>query len=376
MKIAYLVTRLDEFGGVQIHIRDLTTWLKAQGHEPLVYSGWPGIISDHIKAMGTPYYEIKDMGRPIRPLKDIKSILQLRRYLKKHQPDILSCHSSKAGIIGRIAAIGLPTKAIFTAHGWAFTEGVSMKQRFVYKWIEKCAAPFCAKIITVSEYDRNLALKHKICRPEKIIAIHNGMPARPAPQRDTIEALEEKAPRRAPVKFIMVARFCPQKDHETLLHALKTIENENWHLTLAGNGDSLPMQQLAVELDLTDRIDFLGERSDVPELLETHDVFLLITHWEGFPRSIIEAMRAGLPTIATEVAGNGESVADAQTGYLVPHKDIAAVAMSIAELTGSPEKRLDMGLQARKRYEEEFTFLKMAQRNLALYETLTATNKD
>jgi glycosyltransferase involved in cell wall biosynthesis len=371
MKIAYLVTRLDEFGGVQIHIRDLTTWLKAQGHEPLVYSGWPGIISDHIKAMGTPYYEIKDMGRPIRPLKDIKSILQLRRYLKKHQPDILSCHSSKAGIIGRIAAIGLPTKAIFTAHGWAFTEGVSKKQRFVYKWLEKCAAPFCAKIITVSEYDRDLALKHKVCHPDKVVAIHNGMPARPAPVRTAPED-----PEKDPVKFIMVARFCPQKDHETLLYALETIKDGNWHLTLAGNGDSLPMQQLAVELELTDRIDFLGERSDVPELLETHDVFLLITHWEGFPRSIIEAMRAGLPTIASEVAGNGESVADAQTGYLVPHKDVQAVALAIFELTASAEKRLEMGKEARKRYEEEFTFLRMAQRNLALYASLYTPPQD
>ena len=364
MKIAYLITRLDEFGGVQIHIRDLTTWLKNQGHETLVYSGWPGIISDHIKAMGTPYYEIKNMGRPIQPVKDFKSILELRKYLKKHKPDILSCHSSKAGIVGRLAALGLPTQVIFTAHGWAFTEGVSKKRRTVYKWIEKLAAPFCKKIITVSEYDRELALNHKICKPEKIVAIHNGMPERPAPQRSNDN---EKA---APVKMIMVARFCEQKDHETLLRALAKIKEHNWQVSLCGNGDSLPMQQLAVELDLTDRVDFLGERDDVPELLESHDVFLLITHWEGFPRSIVEAMRAQLPTIATEVAGNGESVNHGETGLLVPHKDADAVAQAITELVVDPDKRLAMGQNARKSYEENFTFMRMAQKNLKLYETI------
>jgi len=364
MKIAYLVTRLDEFGGVQIHIRDLTTWLKNQGHEPLVYSGWPGIISDHIKAMGTPYYEIKNMGRPIKPIKDIKSVLELRRYLKKHKPDILSCHSSKAGIIGRLAAIGLPTQVIFTAHGWAFTEGVSKSQRILYKWIEKCAAPFCSKIITVSEYDRNLALKNKICAQDKIIAIHNGMPARPAPERGHIND------NTTPVKLIMVARFCPQKDHTTLLRALKSIEDQNWHLSLAGNGDSLPVQELATTLGLDERIDFLGERDDVPELLESHDIFLLITHWEGFPRSIIEAMRAKLPSIATDVAGNSESITESVTGILTPHEDVAATAAAISTLVHDSAKRLTMGENARQHYEDKFTFLHMAQRNLALYKEI------
>ncbi len=364
MKIAFLVTRLDEFGGVQIHIRDLSTWLNNQGHEALVYSGWPGIISDHIKAMGTPYYEIKDMGRPIRPIKDLKSILQLRRYLKKHKPDILSCHSSKAGIVGRAAAIGLPTKVIFTAHGWAFTEGVSNGARILYKLIEKCAAPFCQKIITVSEYDRQLALKYKIAPADKIIAIHNGMPQRPCPNRVPKES------RAQPVKLIMVARFAAQKDHATLLHALTQIKDKNWHLSLCGNGDSLPIQELAVELDLTEKIDFLGERDDVPELLEKHDVFLLITHWEGFPRSIIEAMRAGMPSIATDVAGNGESIAHDKTGYLVKHKDTEDVAEAISRLIEDEQLRLNMGKAARARYDEEFTFLHMAQQNLNLYTEL------
>ncbi|MCS5596378.1 MAG: glycosyltransferase family 4 protein [Alphaproteobacteria bacterium] len=364
MKIAFLVTRLDEFGGVQIHIRDLSTWLNNQGHEALVYSGWPGIISDHIKAMGTDYFEVHDMGRPIHPVKDIKSIIQLRRYLKKHKPDILSCHSSKAGIVGRMAAIGLPTKVIFTAHGWAFTEGVSNGARIAYKWIEKCAAPFCSKIITVSEYDRQLALSHKIAKPEKIIAIHNGMPERPAPVRTPKDNAAQ------PVKLIMVARFAAQKDHDTLLRALKLIKDKNWHVSLCGNGDSLPTQQLAVELGLTDKIDFLGERDDVPELLEKHDVFLLITHWEGFPRSIIEAMRAGLPSIATDVAGNGESITHGKTGYLVKHKDAEDVAHAITKIVEDETLRLDMGKAARATYEEQFTFLHMAKQNLALYEAL------
>jgi len=242
MKIAYLITRMDEFGGAQVHVRDLCLWMKGQSHEPLLLSGWPGKVSDFLEQNGVTYTEIEDLQRQIHPVKDLKAFLQIRRVLKEQKPDILTCHSSKAGILGRLAAWSLGIPVVFTAHGWAFTDGVPKTQRMIYKIIEKFCALFGNHIITVSNFDRELALKNHIAPEDKITAIWNGMPYVPLVSRahDTS----------APLKILMVARVGPQKDHARLLRALKACREQNWTLGFVGGGDDLELRHLAYELGL------------------------------------------------------------------------------------------------------------------------------
>lgn len=360
MKIAYIVTRLDEFGGVQIHIRDMALWLRNKGHEVHVLSGWPGLISDYLQHEGIPYTEIPDMVRPIKPAQDIKALQQLKTALAEIKPDIISCHSSKAGMHGRLAAKALKIPVLFTAHGWAFTEGVPLREQTMYRWMEKFAGMFSDHIITVSEHDREIGLKAKIVPPEKMTAIHNGMPDIPPPLR----------PLQAPndvVKILMVARFCPQKDHETLIRALANCTQKNWSLQLAGSGDSLAIHRLVNELNLNDKVQILGERSDVDYLLERADLFCLISHWEGFPRSILEAMRAQMPVITSAVGGSAESVVQGETGYVVPRKAVGDLTERLDVLLADPSLRVRMGMAGRQHFEEKFRFQIMAERNLALY---------
>ena len=369
MKVVYIITRMDEYGGAQVHIRDLSLWLKSRGHKPLVFSGWPGKVSDYIEHMEMIYKEVPDLVRPINPVQDYKAFIQIRNHLKRVKPDIVSCHSSKAGLIGRLAAASLRIPVVFTAHGWAFTENVPQPHRTIYKIIEKVAGWFSAHIITVSEFDRDLALKSRVISKKKMTAIHNGMPDMPytPPVNQDLERN---------VRLIMVARFGPQKDHATLIKALAQLKDLNWTLDLVGGGDNSDVGDLVDAHELTDKVHFLGEQEDVASCLSHTDVYCLISHWEGFPRSILEAMRAGLPVVATDVAGVKESVIENETGFCPPHEDVDALAKSLRTLITQPHLIQKMGLAGRKRFEENFTFDKMANKTLDIYEQVLSNKKD
>lgn len=364
MKIAYIITLADHYGGAQIHVRDMSSWVKSNGHIPIVLAGTYGKIARDIQRNGIPFYHINGLNRPIHPLNDIRAFINLRRTLKEHRPDIVSCHSSKAGIIGRLAAWSLGLPVIFTAHGWSFSNGISWRKKFVFRALERLCARFCDHIITVCHFDRSLALEQKIIDSRRISTIHNGMPYLPP--------LQGK-PQNATPQIVMVARFSRQKDHKTLLQALALIKDKAWHLNLIGAGDDMPYRVMSRDFGIADKITFHGERADVPQFIQTQDIFLLISHWEGFSRSIIEAMRASLPVIASNTAGTPESVSQGQTGYIVPEKCPRILAAAISALLAAPHRQERMGYFGRKRFEKHFTFDMMAIKTMAIYQNVLET---
>ncbi|MCL1818294.1 MAG: glycosyltransferase, partial [Spirochaetaceae bacterium] len=188
---------------------------------------------------------------------------------------------------------------------------------------------------------------------------------------DSLRITHPPAAPEKPVRLVMVARFQKQKDHPTLLAALAEIKDAPWRLELIGDGPEMEkIQNRAEELGLAGRIEFSGQRRDIPERLKEADVFVLASQWEGFPRSILEAMRAGLPVIAADVGGCRESVMEGGTGHLVPKEDAGALREKLEELIYGEEKRQSMGKAGRARYEEEFTFEAMYAKTRAVYETV------
>lgn len=361
MKITYIVTRADHYGGAQIHIRDLSKWMHNHGHDVTVIGGWMGVLSDEVIANGVKFRQAPSLNRTIHPIKDIKAFFQIRKILKETQPDIVSCHSSKAGLVGRIAAWTLGIKSIFTAHGWAFTDGIQPIKKQIFRFIEWFSAFFGNHIITVSRYDKVLALQYGVAKSKQMTVVHNGKPMRPYERRDNTN----KTP-----QLCMVARFSDQKDHTTLLNALGGLKDKDWHLNLIGDGDNTDYQALAIALDIQDKVTFHGQRHDVPDFLDTQDVYMLISHWEGFPRSIVEAMRSGLPVITTRTAGSPEAVDQFRSGYVVPERNPKSLERAINMLISDPLRRETMGENGRKRYERYFTFDKMAYKTLNVYETV------
>lgn len=360
---------MDEYGGAQVHVRDLCLWLKGQGHEPYVLTGQMGRVSDLLETQGVECIEIPDLQRAIHPTKDMRAYQQICGVLKKTKPDLLACHSSKAGLLGRLAAKSSAIPVVFTAHGWAFTVGVSPLSRLIYWVLEKFASYFSDQIITVSQYDRNLAIRTHIAGPRKITAIHNGMP------ETTPQIREIKS--NVPLNLLMVARIGPQKDHQRLLRVLWGCLDMGWTLNLAGGGDDLELRQMVEKMGFADRVNFLGEREDISDLMAKADVYLLISNWEGLPLTILEAMRSGLPVIASNVGGVSEAVVHGQTGYLVPSGQDAPLLEALNALIPDRLCLLEMGKRGRERFEEKFTFIQMARRTLAVYESvLKFSHKD
>ena len=168
---------------------------------------------------------------------------------------------------------------------------------------------------------------------------------------------------------MMVARFGAQKDHPTLLRALSGLMEHPWELDLIGDGPLMAqMESLAASLGIAGRVRFLGQRMDVDQILASAQVSLLVTNWEGLPLSILEAMRAGLPVVASSVAGIGEAVSDGETGYLVPRGDVELLRDRVERLLTDPMLRLRLGRGGRARYEQHFTLDHFVGRTLAVYQ--------
>jgi glycosyltransferase involved in cell wall biosynthesis len=365
MRIAYVITRADEIGGAQVHVRDLASAMHQAGHEVAVVAGNAGELSAQLMRRGVPFHCVPALVRELRPWRDLKAFLELKGLLARLRPELVSTHSSKAGWLGRLAARALGIPALFTAHGWAFTVGVSERARRFYALAERLAAPLADRIVTVSEYDRSLAVEQRIALPDKIVRIYNGvhdcLPCSPALLNG------------AGVRLVMTGRFTAQKDHARLLHALAGLRYLDWTLDLIGNG---PLQAeaiaLAGSLGLRDRVHFLGARNDVCAVLRGADVYVLVSNWEGLPRSILEAMSVSLPVVASDVGGVSEVVREAETGFVVPRQDDRCLAERLRLLIAEGDLRRNLGTCGRRRYDQEFRFEVMFERTFALYQEMLA----
>lgn len=368
MKIVQIITRSDNVGGAQMHVLDLTIMLQKCGHDVTILVGGDGPFIQLLNRYGIKYKLLHHLIRSIHPIRDWAATMEIYSLLKQLKPDIVATHSSKAGWLGRIAGkmLGIPT--LFTAHGWSFAEGVPRRQRQIYLWAEKLAARLAARIITVSNHDLELAMRCKVASAERLVAIHNGIP-------DMENSLSD--PQGNPPRLVMVARFEEQKDHPTLFQALAHLRDSSWQMDLIGDGPLRPQAEAMVrELQLEHKIRFLGECKEVPRLLTHAQAFVLISNWEGFPISILEAMRAGLPVIASDVGGVCESVVDGVNGFLIPRGDAILLSVRIKQLIDDPELRAQLGSAGRSLFEEKFTAEQMNDKILSLYESVIQNNHE
>lgn len=367
MRLIYAITRGDVIGGAQLHVRDLAIESRRAGHEVLVVCGNSGDLTEQLTAEGVEFRLCPGLLRAIHPIKDIAATRHMIQIIREYRPELVSAHSSKAGVVCRLAAWRAGVPAVFTAHGFAFTVGVPQPSRAIYTVIERIMERFADRIICVSEFDRQIGIAAGMSA-DRLVTIHNGMIDIPLELRAHPEAGE-------PVRIVMTARFDRQKDHDTLFRAVATIPGI--HVDLIGSGPGMDESRaLARQLGLEDRIHFLGQRNDVAQILARSHVFVLSSHWEGFPRSTLEAMRAGLPVVVSDVGGSAEAITEGVTGFTVRPRDREELASRMRDLARDPQRRKAMGEAGRARYEREFDFRIMMERTLALQQdVINRTNR-
>lgn len=359
LRIAFVITRSDSVGGASIHVRDFSRTLLAAGHDVKVFIGGEGPVTEALAAAGVPYVSLSHFVREVSLSHDCRALIELRKALQAFNPDLVSTHTSKAGFIGRVVSRSLRIPVFYTPHCWSFANG--FRGASLYLWAERLARFFGVRIIAVSEAERKEGLSLRAGGKDQLVTVHNGMP--------DISVDLRSNPKISPPRIVMIGRCEQQKDHYTLFHALAHLSDLPWTLDCIGDGPLRAQLEVAAQtLGIANRIRFLGYCPNVARQLADAQIFALVTNWESFPRSILEAMRAGLPVIATDVGGTSESVSHGETGYVVSRKDVPTLATYLRALVSRPELRKKLGDAGRARYESYFTFAHMVENTLKVWE--------
>ena len=358
MKIVQVITRMDDLGGAQVHVRDLSNQLKVKSNDVSIITGVGGCVHELI---GVPYYQCRFLKRELHPFHDIRAIFEVRRKLKEIKPDLVATHSSKAGLVGRVAAWTLRIPTVFTAHGWAFTEGVSTKKRNLFMAIEKALGRITNQVITVSNYDRNLAISCHVIPSSKIQTVHNGI----LPLKKV--ALLEKSHKQH-VNILMVARFDIPKKQLRLIQVCEKLMHLPWILYFVGEGSKLnEIKKYVKKNNLESRIHFFGSMESIEEPLSHAHIFALLSDYEGLPLSILEAMQSGLPIVASDVGGVKEAVTNSENGYLIKNEDEELLLFRLSQLILNSTLRKEMGKRSKVLFQEKFTFERMLLHTTEVY---------
>jgi len=379
IKVLQIITKL-VMGGAQEHLIYLCDLLNKERYRVKVLSGAQtgpeGELIKEIEKQGIDLFILPELVGEINPLKDLLALIQLTRHIKKERFDIVHTNSSKAGILGRLAAklAGVPI-VIHTVHGWGHHDEMGKLRKGFYIFLEKCAGKLTDKIITVSDLDTKKGLNNGIADSGKYITIRSGINLsvfNPA----TIDVEHEKRKWGIPLTNNVVGsimRFSKQKNPLDFVKMAAEIVEKNPKVSflLVGDGSLKPQIESSIlQLNLSEKVILTGVRDDVPQLLAVMDVFVLPSLWEGLPRVILQAMAMGLPIVATEVGGTPEAIKEDQNGFLVTPKDFHAIARRVIQLLEDQNLAKKMGERGRKMVYPEFCVKQMVKSTESLYEGL------
>lgn len=357
-RLLYVIT-LAEMGGAQNHVLDLVESFKDTFDVEVATSG-EGYLTERLSDIGVVWHLVPEMKRSVAPLNDLKAIKVFRALLRERKVCLVHAHSAKAGLIARIAAKAEGVRSIYSVHGWAFDKGTGLLRKMVVWPVEFFAARFTDQLVTPSEHDKQKGCKALMMKADRITVIPYGI-------ADLEGRASAQAPDGGPV-VIMPARFTEQKDQETLIRAAATLTDVRFQIWLIGDGPKRERcEALAKQLGVAEKITFLGTRRDLNDLLLTANVFCLTTHYEGFPLTILEAMRCSLPVVASDVSGISEGITHGETGILVGHSDLNDVAHALKALVTDESLRMQMGVAGRDRFERNYARAIMHDRMNTLY---------
>ena len=361
-RLVFLVT-LAETGGAQTYVASLLPALVGT-FDVVVAAHGDGPLREAAGSAGARFVSLRHVRRPISLWRDPLGLLELLRLLRQVHPDLVHVNSAKAAALGRLAAwlAGVPIR-VYTVHGWAFLAHRGLAAA-AYRWVERALRPLTTVTVCVSENERHAGLAARACVEENTIVIRNGVSPRSA-------AVAERG---SAARLVMVGRLQAPKDPITLVRALGLMRRRDYEGLLVGDGPERALvEEEIARLGIGSAVRLLGERTDVPELLAQADVFVLSTRSEGLPLSVLEAMAAGLPVIASNVGGIPELVVDGVSGVLVPPGDPGALAEAIERLLENPSLALRLGEAGRRRVAESFDLEAVREAHLALYRRMLAT---
>lgn len=381
--ICHVITRLI-VGGAQENTILSCEGLKQRGHRVTLVSGptagAEGSLVARARAGGYGFVEVPELVRAVRPLTDWRCRTALARLFRELKPDIVHTHSSKAGILGRMAArdAGVPV-IVHTVHGMSFNRTQPWITQRMYRVLERRCAQYSDKIVTVADALSRQMAAAGVCGPEKLLTVYSGMET----ERFDPALYDRAAVRRSwgleegRIVIGTVARLFRRKGYEQLLPIMVRIARQvpAAHFVWVGDGaQRREFERQLPALGLRERTTLTGllppER--VPELMSGFDVLAHTSQWEGLPRVVVQALLMRVPAVAFDIDGTPEVVIDGQTGRQIPLNDEAGFVGALAELAGDAELRKRLGEGGRAHCLARFDWKVMVERLEGLYGELVA----
>lgn len=375
VKVLYVITKL-ELGGAQKQLLNLIRGLDKDKFNPFLFTATQGLLLN--EALSIPGLTVKSsrwLERQINPLKDFFALIEIVRFIKKNKFTVVHTHSSKAGILGRIAArLANVQFIIHTVHGWSFNDYQPLMLRKLFILLERIVGKFTDRIIVVSYHDKEKGIKNGIGKEDKYAIIRYGIDYAEFQRRgNTIK--KELGINLDGLLVTNISCLKPQKSPLDFVK-LSSLVNQNLpnvKFLLVGDGKLRKrLEGFISRFGLKKNFILSGWRRDIPEILSATDILVLTSLWEGLPVVVLEAMAAGRPVVATSTGAVEEVVIDGKTGFIVARKDMYKMSERLAALLKDSDLKRRMGENARNNMDINFTLQAMVKNSQDLYEDLIA----
>ena len=349
MRVCHVITK-PELGGAQISTLNTLKNLPKDKYELFFITSSRGVLAPDFRGLkGIKGFFSPFLTRSINPIYDILAFIHIYVIYKSNNINVIHTHSSKAGILGRWAALlysktsrlckveSVKCKVFHTVHGWSFNDYQPLFLKRLSIFFERATARFTTKIICVSKKDIESGLKYRIAEKEKFVFIKYGIPLDDFKKKSINKTKKRKElgiNNNDPVVG-MIACLKPQKSPMDYIRACVRIYEKTSRINFLLIGDGVlrvECERLLRFSPLNGRFIFTGWRRDISEILDILDVLVLTSKWEGMPIVIIEALSKGCPVVATAIGGTQELVKDGISGYLVRpgiYDDVARKTLSI-----------------------------------------------
>ena len=339
IKILYILEATS--GGTQKHVIDIAKKIdKSEFQIDIIYSTNrnKNFLQESQGIFNQTY------GLPIRrsaALSDISNIIRMKKIITQNKYDIVHCHSTKAGFVGRIAAfLSSHPNVIYSPHGFMFCDKRIFLKGFLYLQLEKYLGYITQKLIAVSGSERDLAVQNRIVSDKKIITLYNSIDHSDYDDFTYVNRILEKLKNGSDIILGTVGRLYYQKDPITLIRSFKLINERfpNTRLILVGDGPLEPVcLKLITEFGLNEKVELAGYQKHSKIYYKMFDIFMLSSHYEGLPYALLEAMSMGIPSVGTNVVGIKDLIKHGETGYLVEEEDYSGLADAVIKLLNNPE---------------------------------------
>ncbi len=342
--------------------------MKGNRFESVLACAPGGALIELVQRYGMEVMTFPSLVQPLRPMMDLKAILDLTGHLKRKPYHVVHTHNSKAGFIGRLSAkLARVPVIVHTVHGFAFHQQEPPWRRFLFRNLERLASHWCDKMIFISQPLVDWALEEKIGSAGRMARIYSGI------EMDRFHPVSEEEKKNLKRKWGLheqdavigiVSKLWEGKGHALLIRAFKKIRREKpqARLVIVGEGSLMEsLRDLVTRLELSDAVIFTGFLEDVPQILATFDVAVLPSYFEGMGRVLLEAMAMEKPVVGTAVGGIPDLIEQGLNGYLVSPGSEKELAAAVLKILDDKSLALEMGQAGRRKMTDRFSAESMVQ---------------